>query len=397
MKLKRFIGVGIHGYLNLDIKFHSALTFLTGINGSGKTSALNAIVALISPDLRILATLEYQSLSLQFSHDNVEHSITASFDGKIVTLTILPSKDVFTYGKYIPDSDMSSSRQIDLETQHYKDLVSANPDIVVLRVIQTLPTPMFLGLDRRARYEEEISKRPRYLITRSSIKAPRNLFAGSLANSLFEAEYLAETKYRDALIQSGRKAEQLQGELFLSLLSEERVDQHPYGSISVPDDNDLRDLAAARRDLEALPQILRLSPKEVRARVIPFLDNLQRFASIIPRDIDVSKLLSQDTSNSEVFAALFGWSANQGRLKKFKVISNIVSRYNREKSEIMRPSGNYSALINSFLGDSGKEVKFGEDGRLHFRCLRRRSRRTPNFLSFVRGSSNFRNINSSCL
>lgn len=28
----------------------------------------------------------------------------------------------------------------------------------------------------------------------------------------------------------------------------------------------------------------------------------------------------------------------------------------------MRPSDNYLALINSFLGDSGKEIKFGEDG-----------------------------------
>src|SRR5579872_5633341 len=119
MKLRRFVGIGIHGYLNLDIKFHSDLTFLTGINGSGKTSALNAIVALISPDLRILATLEYQSLVLHFSHDGVEHSIMSSSDGKLITLKLLPSKDVFTYNKYVPDSDMPSARQIDLETQHY--------------------------------------------------------------------------------------------------------------------------------------------------------------------------------------------------------------------------------------------------------------------------------------
>jgi recombinational DNA repair ATPase RecF len=58
MKLIQFTARDMHGYLNLSFKFNNQLTFLTGINGSGKTSSLNAIVALISPDLRVLATLE---------------------------------------------------------------------------------------------------------------------------------------------------------------------------------------------------------------------------------------------------------------------------------------------------------------------------------------------------
>ena len=51
MKIKRFIGRSVNSYLHLDINFFNKLTFVTGINGSGKTSALNSIAALLLPKL----------------------------------------------------------------------------------------------------------------------------------------------------------------------------------------------------------------------------------------------------------------------------------------------------------------------------------------------------------
>jgi predicted ATP-binding protein involved in virulence len=145
MKLVRFIGSGIHGYLNLDIKFNSQLTFVTGINGSGKTSALNAIVALISPDLRILATLGYKEISVQLEDADRVHTVTAVVDDNTITLSLSMTPEPFSFKKYVPDSDLPTSRQLDAETQHYKDLLSTNATHHVLRTISTLPTPMFLG------------------------------------------------------------------------------------------------------------------------------------------------------------------------------------------------------------------------------------------------------------
>ena len=53
-----------------------------------------------------------------------------------------------------------------------------------------------------------------------------------------------------------------------------------------------------RRDLEALPQILRLPKQEVRKRVAPFLDTLERYAGRIPKNTDLQELMRQDTSVS---------------------------------------------------------------------------------------------------
>jgi predicted ATP-binding protein involved in virulence len=361
MKLVRFTASGIHGYLTIDVTFNEQLTFITGINGSGKTSALNAIVALISPDLRILANLEFIELTLIFEEKGQERFVSAVWDETAVALFASGSAERFTFKKYVVDLDMPTSRQLDAEVQHYRDLLSANASNEVLRLISALPTPMFLGLDRRARYEDEISKRNRFLYPRAA-RTTRNLFATSLANSLSDAEDLAATRYRDALIQSGKIAEQLQGELLLGLLSEERGDQRPFGSLMVPTGKDLEDITALRRDLATLSQILRLPEHEVRSRVIPFLDTLEDYASAIPRQTNIAELMKQDTSNSPVMSALFGWSANQNRLKKFNIISHIVSRYNKRRSDLLSPTDRYLSLINSFLKDSGKSINFDDRG-----------------------------------
>jgi len=62
MRLERFTGESIHGFLNLDIKFFSDLTFLIGINGCGKTTALDAIIALITPSFLSLGRLNFKNL-----------------------------------------------------------------------------------------------------------------------------------------------------------------------------------------------------------------------------------------------------------------------------------------------------------------------------------------------
>jgi len=51
MKIRNFSAEKVHGYLTLHVEFFDDLTFLTGINGSGKTSVIYSIVALITPNL----------------------------------------------------------------------------------------------------------------------------------------------------------------------------------------------------------------------------------------------------------------------------------------------------------------------------------------------------------
>ncbi|MFM4997746.1 hypothetical protein [Aeromonas sanarellii] len=50
MLVKEFIGRSIYGHLNFNIKFNRDISFLVGSNGSGKTTALRMMNALVGFD-----------------------------------------------------------------------------------------------------------------------------------------------------------------------------------------------------------------------------------------------------------------------------------------------------------------------------------------------------------
>lgn len=88
MQVRRFRASQIHGYLDFDVRFHDDLTFLTGINGSGKTSVIQSIIALISPSFLVLTNLEFGSIEVEVRHDGKTIKISAE---KKEGLTVLSS------------------------------------------------------------------------------------------------------------------------------------------------------------------------------------------------------------------------------------------------------------------------------------------------------------------
>ena len=73
MIVKGFEATNVFGYLNFDIQFNKDKNFLVGGNGSGKTTALKLINALITPNFRELLTIPFKecSLSLEVDGENI--------------------------------------------------------------------------------------------------------------------------------------------------------------------------------------------------------------------------------------------------------------------------------------------------------------------------------------
>lgn len=359
MKLKRFTATGVHGFLKFDIKFFEDLSLLTGINGSGKTSALNAIVALLTPDLATLANLEFSRLKLDVINNDSPLSIIAEKVEGRVMLRVSSSKEPLSFNVYVPDGELPYTRQIEAEGEHYRELLTFTSDSSVIKTIASLPTPMFLGLDRRARFEDEVRRsRPFSRMRRST----RSVFGTSLARSLDDAADLAETRYRDTLIESGGITERLQHELLLSLLSVRTDTVH---NLSLPTPTKITEIKDLKKNLDPLAEILRLPSTEVKTRVEPFLDKLLRVASDLPTYATIKQILETGDKNPDEMDNLFFWSTNQTHLKRINVISDIVQKYNRHRTSLNAPVSNYLNLIGKFLKDGGKSVKFNDRGYIY--------------------------------
>ena len=367
MQLLKFRGENVHGFLKFNIPFKRDLNFLTGINGSGKTTALHAIVSLITPSLSTLADLNYDFIRIEFKHNNQNHFIQSKKEEGYIFISCSESESIFSYNKFELTRENSSYRELDFEQNYYRDLLAASTQNPVLKFIGSLPTPMFLGLDRRARMEED-SIRSRPSPIRSS-RLGRNIFSSSLSSSLVDAAALAEDSYRDMLIASGRVGDTLRREMLLQLISV-KPSTDGFATIAVPTDEDLYEINQMQRGVEALPDILGLPRNEVRQRVLPFLETLRRLSDKIPRNLTARDILMpkfvSSVGNSEIMKSVFDWSSNLPQLKRINVLSKVVDDYNEKIKNITAPTTSYLNLLNNFLDDSGKKVEFNSSGYIHF-------------------------------
>ncbi len=153
MKINSFRAGNVHGYLNFDITFFPDLTFLIGINGSGKTSALKLILGLTSPSFYYLNQLQYDFCEVVCSAYNDESEITirsekVDTNSFIISLTyqseIVVSSPI---ARIVKDDDSPyDSEELYIAEQRKREQFES---FDVVKKIRELETPKFLGLDRR--------------------------------------------------------------------------------------------------------------------------------------------------------------------------------------------------------------------------------------------------------
>ena len=253
MKIRRFVGRSVAGYLNFDISFFDHVTFVTGINGSGKTSALNSIAALLLPRLDYLASQEFAEIALELTDDQgASHTLSAKKTESSTEITCSSVRDeVLILTETADLNSVPPHRAQEYEEGFLADVLSRNRDNPVLNFIESLPTPMYLGLDRRS-----LSVAPdrfRYMSRplRGS-RARRNIFGRSLEAGLREALMFARDQF-----QRDRRRELALDESFRKTLFLELIDL-PLVSLSgtqgEPSKADQKRIDEARKSLVYCPK-----------------------------------------------------------------------------------------------------------------------------------------------
>jgi predicted ATP-dependent endonuclease of OLD family len=145
--------VGLHGELSLDVRFNEDITLLVGINGSGKTSVLNAIEWLLKPDLQRLAVADYTRLALRFVENATSYELAAIKTASTVTLSIHGSKSPLK--PIIVSLNKAASQEEEEGEEFYRGLSPENHELPMWDLLKSFTKPTVISLDRSVSAEAD--------------------------------------------------------------------------------------------------------------------------------------------------------------------------------------------------------------------------------------------------
>ena len=360
MRLRSFRAERVYGQIDINIDFNERLTFLTGRNGSGKTTALRIIMSLLQPNLGQLVILDLASARLELIHNQNRCAIVIERKGDALELTSSETDSMLSIPIIKRDRSESSPRYLERFEQFISEIEAKNATNSVREFIGSLPTPMFLGLERRidAGGVDDFVRRPRY------IPRPRGPLSGSLSESVSVAQQIAERHFRKVQATLRNAASELRRNLILL-----PFDSNPTArerSVRMPTATTISKL---ENDYALLKQFLPaagINSEDIEARIGSHVKRLSQMANeIINYKI---KSISDGLRDDKTRPISMDWFLASSNRQALDRTLHFVRIYAKEQEEIMRKTNAYLTVLNNFLDDSGKSLEYSEEGDLIVRA-----------------------------
>lgn len=355
MRLLRFISEDIHGYLNHDFEFNEGLTLLTGINGSGKTSVVRSVVALLAPNIRYLAQTQFRTLTIEFEHNRQSHRVRARSRLDAVVVSTDKLEEPLRLPRLHHRESLPTKSGRDEDAEYFSRLELSLSDNPVLQFLQSLPTPMFLDLERRS---PETRKRWSGGLFSAGSRA---VFGGTTEESLAIAQEVAREAFGLGQAAQQRLADKSRADLILSA----------FELGQAPDDTPAMPTATYRRDLDRREQLLiesllklGIERDRVNAAVEPFFSHLKGIVRELPKRGTLSEVLEKiDDLDDQAKDATLSWLSLRPQANQISRFVSHLEHHQRLAARVEERQTSYLHAVNRFLSESGKELSF-EGGRL---------------------------------
>lgn len=358
MKIMRFTGKQIHGYMDFDIRFNNDISFLTGINGSGKTTIVQCLYALISPSVRVLSNIEYNfiDVAIKINGQAKYVRIKALKKESEVTISTNMTKQVLSI-PILQDIRPTTSRE---ENEYYNDFLTKNSDNEVLQYIRELPSPLFLGIERRAVDESVFIQRSMAAAARRRLMSNINTY--NQRRSLLEARELARDSYSEVRDEVMRLMETLRTQILLSALK--------YVNVAGVELSQIKemlsyDMETTTRMIINVTEELRIPTEDIQKELKLFVDDVRdakaKLIDYIEDEDRLQDTLSKDQVKSRAFVSLL---VNIPHFNRISAIFTHVQDYITNSQKAYESINQYLNIVNSFLRDSGKTIQFGTMGNI---------------------------------
>jgi predicted ATP-binding protein involved in virulence len=354
--IKRFKAEKVFGYMNFDIKFNNDINFLVGGNGSGKTTALKLMNALINPNFKDLIQMQFSKTSIDIKVKNELVTISAENlkDEKI--LTISTSKEKLVLPSY-------SSGEFDLYTHRthkfdelVEDISRKNADHPVVELISQIQSPVFLGLDRRREdtigsKDDFFSERDIWLGEKNNRAArARRLIKGSIGLSLMETEMLVQNSYRRLRELENKHSNRLRDSILMSVFKYTNFDQDSFSS-----------------DIKMLKGEEKAALLERRKEINEAISNIAGKDSGVSNEVDkffneITSLFEQlDQTEEDINIE---WLLNKAQIERMSRIVEAIDEHKSKIDKLFEPINKFLETVNCFYKDSNKRLEVNTVGHL---------------------------------
>lgn len=347
MILKSFYATNVHGDLNFQFNINSDVSFLVGSNGSGKTTALNFINNLLTPNLEALMTLTFKEAILTISHEKESIVIYACLRNDKVRLSVSGVNDALSVPSYADLGEDYLSEENDLHKSIVSDVIKEHSKSEVVKRITSIPTPIFLGIDRRGGYDgisvDYYKKREGWESRNINNRVSRvkRVMNNATGISLLETEWLIQDTYERLKKVEQRYSKVLRDNILISAFK--------YTEINA---NDVEAGEAFWKDKKVF--IKR------KGEVIDAISNLGMIDSKLLKEIDIffEKIDNLLKDSSDI--AHGRWNiellANKAQIDRIVSIIKAIDNYKLKSDSLFKQVNLFLESVNYFFEDSGKRV-----------------------------------------
>ena len=282
MKITRFSATNVHEFLPINIEFFDELTFLTGLNGSGKTSALRLLMALLTPNIEEFSKISFSSAVVTLDDRGKTLQITATRSPVGLTLAI----DSVAMSLQVSSSELQllgDAQRRDESSSPVFSMIAADD---VYKAIRSLSTPMFLGIDRRffspsASFEESSDVRRRaHMHARFLSENPGDRGSAAVAG-LAQVNSLVVTKMQEIRAAQETLDEELRRKFFTRAFEYKPSDLGV--KFGVPTRAELDTYRAHLTTIERAAEGLRLPLPDLQSALSNFFDRMTKVTSSLEK------------------------------------------------------------------------------------------------------------------
>lgn len=348
MYLNKFNAKNIYGLFNFNLELNKKLNIIIGSNGTGKTTVLKIILSIFNLDYVFLSKLKFDEVYIDFMHDKFSSLVDLKLYNFINSKNIIKF-DIFSETLNINYQVVVRDGKL-FEVNYYSENTNKETDILALG------KPMFLGLDRRFVFDNNINNGDSKTIVNSYLL---DTFIKKNEDPLFDIIELIKSHALANRTKSFKANTQLRNNLIRNLLEKNEEKFNPDVFIEI--------YKASEKYEKVKNSLNSLSlGKDIHEIITERLQEYADMSDVLKDIINLSKIseIEAEEQFDKIKESVRKEFIDYKRLNK---ILDLLQKYKERNDEIFYKINLFQDLINKFFIDTDKSLFIDFEGILKVR------------------------------